>query len=148
MGIKMTENQFTAVEQTVKIAEAMANQLLHIMENNGLTQVHGGNLIIRIVPGLKFTRQTVEFGYQSSDAGFVKLAKGVYDEQFSPTGNENSAEYELLFANDTVKERMRRILFKEKPLPPDGLWIGDDRNNPPVDCGVSVNGVVGQEPVS
>ena len=35
MGIKMTENQFTAVEQTVKIAEAMANQLLHIMENNG-----------------------------------------------------------------------------------------------------------------
>ena len=133
MGIKMTENQFTAVEQTVKIAEAMANQLLHIMENNGLTQVHGGNLIIRIVPGLKFTRQTVEFGYQSSDAGFVKLAKGVYDEQFSPTGNENSAEYELLFADEAVRKAIESRLNREKPLPPDGLWIGDPRNDYPVD---------------
>lgn len=134
MGIKMTDSQLSAVEQTVKVAEAMANQLFHIMENNGLTKVQGGNLVIRIIPALKFTTQTIEFGYQHSDAGFVKLAKGVHDEQFAPTGNENSAAYELLFANDAIKERMRRILFKEKPLPPDGLWIGDDRNDHPLDC--------------
>lgn len=148
MRIKMTEDQMIAVKQTVEIAEAMANQLLHIMENNGLTKVQGSRIMISVVPSLKFTRQMVEFGLPMLDAGFVKLTKGVYDEQYSPTGNENSAEYELLFANDAVKERMQRILSKEKPLPPDGLWIGDDRNDPPLDCGVQVNGVVGQDPVS
>lgn len=148
MGIKMTDGQLTKTKQLVEIAEAMSDQLLRIMENHELTRIPGYQISISICPNNRFTTEMVRFGQVDSDAGFVALVKGVYDEEFKATGRWNSAEYEFIFADKELRKRIRKYISKEKPLPPDGLWIGDDRNAPPVDCGVSVNGVVGQEPVS
>ena len=39
-----------------------------------------------------------------------------------------------IFTDEEIKERMRQIVDGEKhPLPPDGLWVGADRNSDPVD---------------
>ena len=139
MGTKLTKSQLIAMERMMEAAEAMADQLLHIMDNSNLSAIEGSQICIRVVPEFKFARNLIEFGFPGKASGHIKLAKGVYDERYEPTGNSNSAEYELIFANETVKERMREILRWKKPLPPDGLWISvyDDPIN--VDCGVQIS---------
>ena len=139
MGIKMTESQMTKVKELVDVAGHFTDQLLYIMRNHGLDKVNGCHMTIEISPELKFVTERVTFGYPNSDAGNITVAKGVYDEKFRATGAANSAEYELLFADDAIKERLRAILRVGKPLPPDGLWVSDDRYSPPVDRGVQVD---------
>ena len=134
MGIKLTNSQLSSVKELIEVAEAMSNQLLHIMENNGLAKVPGTGITISVEPRLRFTTENISFGHRGSDAGFVLLAKGRYDDEFEAYGNENSTEYEILFAKKELRERILRYIGKEKPVCPDGLWIGDDRNDPPLDC--------------
>lgn len=139
MGIKLSESRMDDVKNLVSVAEAMAEQLYHIMENNGLVRVPGAGITISVEPRLQFTTKNISFGRKGSDAGSVTLAKGRYDDEYEVYGDGNSTEYEILFAKKELRERILRYIGKEKPLPPDGLWIGDDRYAPPVDRGVSVN---------
>jgi len=138
MGIALTEHQLMIVKGMVQIAENTANQLLHIMENHGLDKVKDFKINIDVDPESVLCTRRIDVGWKinvgrEGTAGAACLTRGKKDEKYVLTG-KNSAEYEWLFADEAVKERMRQILDAGKhPLPPDGLWIGDPRNDSPVD---------------
>lgn len=134
MSVKYTEEQLKAVKGLIEAAEAMSMQLLHIIKNHGLDSVEGCEIAISVVPENLFTTEFIQFGNVNKDSGIIRLGKGrrSRNEKWVPFGS-NSAEYELLFADEDLKRKLQESKTREKPLPPDGLWIGDDRNNPPVD---------------
>lgn len=139
MAVKLTESQMTTLKSMVEIAERFSDQFLHIMRNSGMDRIPGCQLTIQIDPVFTFTTEMITFGKKGSEAGYIALTKGVYDEPFTATGSGNSAEYELLFADDSIRERMAEVLRKEKPLPPDGLWVGKFDDPSLMDSGVQVN---------
>ena len=138
MGIALTEHQLMIVKGMVQIAENTANQLWHIMENHGLDKVEGFQMDIMVNPKYEMTTMEVNIGHCfnvgiEGTAGGCSLARGKKDAKYTCNG-KNSAEYEWLFADEAVKDRMRKVLDAgTHPLPPDGLWIGDNRNDSPVD---------------
>lgn len=134
MGIRLSKSKVDDVKKLVTVAEAMAEQLFHIMENNGLVKVPGAAISVSVEPGLRFTTKSIVFGHRGSDAGYVAIARGRYDNEYAAYGNDNSTEYEILFASEELRERILRYIGKKEPVCPDGLWIGDDRNDPPLDC--------------
>lgn len=132
MAIKLTDYQMKIVKNLVKYGEAVSHQILHIMRNHGLDQVEGCKFLIEVDPKHDFVTQIVEFGNSiGSDSGKISMVRGKRDAKFTPCGT-NSAEYELLFADENLRSRMEKILKREKELPPDGLWIGDHANTDPV----------------
>ena len=134
MAVKYTEEQLKAVKGLIEAAEAMSAQLLYVMKNHNLDSVEGCEIAISVVPENLFTTEFIQFGNVNKDSGIIRLGKGrrSRNEKWVPFGS-NSAEYELLFADEDLKRKLQESKTREKPLPPDGLWIGDDRNNPPVD---------------
>ena len=134
MAITLTDQQLTVTKGLAEFAERMADQMLHIMENHGLDKIEGFKIQVNVDPHKIFTTNEVIIGNDPmSESGYVNLARGKQFNGYQPLG-KNSPEYELLFASEEVRERMQRFLDSAKhPLPPDGLWIGDDRNNPPLD---------------
>ena len=132
MAVKLTDEQMQIVKGMAKICGNFADQLLHIIRNHGLDKVNGCYIGLDVDPHFHYCTESVVFGKAHSDAGFVRLAKGEEEDEFTPTG-KNSAEYELLFADEAIRSTMAEVLGAEKPLPPDGLWVGDDRNSAPVD---------------
>lgn len=138
MGIALTEHQLMIVKGMMQIAENTANQLYHIMENHGLDKVKDFKISIRINPDLELNTKAITIGYDGNandekTAGYCERSRGKHEDKFICVG-KNSAEYEWLFADKAVKDRMRKILDAgTHPLPPDGLWIGDNRNDSPVD---------------
>lgn len=134
MAVKLSEGQQEVMKHMVEFAEVFADQMLEIMTNHGLTKIDGCELTIRVDPSFLFTTEAVQFGNEGTDSGVIRLSKGRRSscEKFTPFGN-NSAEYELLFADEAVRKAIEARLHREKPLPPDGLWIGDPRNDYPVD---------------
>ena len=134
MAIKLSDHQQEVMKHMVEFAEVFADQMLEIMMNHGLTKIDGCELTIRVDPRCLFTTEAVQFGREGTDSGVIRLAKGrrSFCEKFTPF-DKNSAEYELLFADETVRKSIEARLNREKPLPPDGLWIGDPRNDYPVD---------------
>ena len=136
MAVKLTEHQMNVVKEMVKLSGNFADQIYHIMENHGLNVIDGFTFAVSVNPANVYATKSICIGDSiHSDAGKIWLSKGrrSLGEKFEPFG-KNSPEYELLFADEAVRSRMGKILHREKPLPPDGLWIGDDRNDPPVDC--------------
>ena len=69
MAVKLTNEQLTKVKELVEVAEAMSEQLFHIMENHGLTKIPGVGISISVEPGLRFTTKNIAFGKRGSDAG-------------------------------------------------------------------------------
>lgn len=134
MAVKLSDRQQEVMKHMVEFAEVFADQMLEIMKNHGLARIDGCELTIRVDPRCLFTTEAVQFGREETDSGVIRLAKGRRSscEKFTPFG-ENSAEYELLFADEAVRKAIESRLNREKPLPPDGLWIGDPRNDYPVD---------------
>lgn len=133
MATKLTKHQMMILKGMVEFAEATATQIHRIMKNHGLDKIEGCYLNISVDPTRVLTTMNIVVGSPMSDFGYIDLAKGGNDNEFSAIGN-NSAEYELLFANETIRSRMEKAVQREKPLPPDGLWVGSDRNSDPVDC--------------
>ena len=132
MKCKLTADQMKVIKGMAEFAEASANQIYHIMENHGLDKIDGCRLTVTVTPENTFTMRNIVIGSPDSEFGYIDLAMGEKDDNYEPIGR-NSAEYELLFANEAVRERMEKIVHREKPLPPDGLWVGSDRNSDPVD---------------
>lgn len=139
MAIMLSDEQLGVVKQMLDYSMNFADQIYHIMENHGLTEMYGAELTIEVNPRYTGATKVVNFGRDIDyDCGHVELTRGKEEKRYVPTG-KNSPEYEYLFADPAIKERLRKIVDGEKPLPPDGLWIGDSRNDPPVDCGDEVN---------
>ena len=134
MAVKLTKEQQEILKDLMYVSGKFADQVLHIMQNHGLDKIKGCDLAIMVTPEHLFSTETVTFGHTDTDAGRISLCKGrrTKDEPFLPFG-KNSYEYELLFADEAVRSRIEKILHGEKPLPPDGLWVGADRNSDPVD---------------
>ena len=133
MGVKLTNDQMVTLKKLIEFSEASANQIYHIMVNHGLDKIQGCDLHITVDPTKYFTTMMVSAGECIGlDFGHVRLARGKYEKDYHLT-DTNSAEYELLFADEAVRSRIEKILHGEKPLPPDGLWVGADRNSDPVD---------------
>ena len=133
MAVKLTDDQFETVKVMVGLMGNFADQLYHIMENHGLDKVKGFQVVLTVDPQFDFVTKQIEIGTNlRSDSGYVSLTKGKGEDKYAPTG-KNSAEYECLFASETTRSRMEKVLHREKPLPPDGLWVGDSRYDPPVD---------------
>ena len=126
MSVRLTKEQLTIVEGMMQYAQAFADQIYHIMQNHGLDKIDGCNVLVNIDPKINDSTECVYFGdCVDSEFGKIRMEKGRKDQKFTPVGR-NSVEYELMFADEQVKEAMRAILNanKEKPLPPDGLWVG------------------------
>ena len=134
MAIKLSDRQQEVMKHMVEFSEVFADQMFEIMTNHGLTKIDGCELTIRVDPRCLFTTEVVKFGREETDSGVIRLAKGRRSscEKFTPFG-ENSAEYELLFADEAVRKAIQERLDREKPLPPDGLWVGASNNSDPVD---------------
>ena len=134
MAVKYTDDQLATIKSLMEICENFADQVWHIMQNHGLDKVDGTVLKIEVNPAYELITKEIQFGQNlESDSGTVKMTKGMKENRYAPTG-KNSAEYECLFATPEVAERISRILKNPKPVPPFDIWIGDDRNNPPLDC--------------
>ena len=132
--IKYTDEQLKILAGMIDQAKVFTDHLNHIMVNHGLDRVEGAGLLIEIDPKYDHSRCRIEFGKDESDAGYIELLRGKNEDEYEPYGT-NSPEYEYLFAKPSLKERMRKIIADKRPLPPDGLWVGDSRNDPPVDSG-------------
>lgn len=135
MSIALTEHQLMVVKQMVEYGEAFSKQILHIMQNHGLDKINGFEFAVRVDPKWHFMRETIHVGgFYTDDSGAISLSRGENEIDFTPYG-KNSPEYELLFANEAVRGRMEKIVRGEKPLPPDGLWIGNHPDADPLDSG-------------
>ena len=134
--MKLTQEQQKVVKALIEVAENMADQIYHVMKNHGLDKVNGCALSIMVEPEQLFTTEFVQFGDVARDSGIIRLAKGrrFNSEKFTPFGR-NSAEFERLFADENLRSRMEANKQGEKPLPPDGLWIGGNDYDCHVDSG-------------
>ena len=139
MGVKLTKEQMKILKGLIDFSEASANQIYHIMENHGLDKIKGFKIQIDVDPEFPTIAKQIEIGRftnlddENNPAGYCKLTSGKDDLKYECLG-KNSAEYEWLFADEAVKDRMREILDSAKhPLPPDGLWVGSSHNSDPVD---------------
>jgi len=134
MAVTLTDEQFLAVKSMAEFCGVFADQLYKIIVDHELDKVSGFVVDITVDPSMDFVTKKIEIGQgnRSHSAGYIRLTKGKKEDRYAPTG-KNSAEYECLFADPEVAERMRGVLAKEKPLPADGMWLGDDRNDPPLD---------------
>ena len=134
MAVKYTDDQLATIKSLMEICENFADQVWHIIQNHELDKVEGTVLKIEVNPAYELITKEIQFGQSlESDSGTVKLSKGKKENRYAPTG-KNSAEYECLFATPEVAERISRILKNTKPVLSNDIWIGDDHNNPPLDC--------------
>ena len=135
MEVKLSAEQMNVLKKMMEFSGNFADQLLHIMQNHGLDKLNGCRMSILVDPAWVYSTKSVTFGYSiETDAGMVTLTRGKNDNEYLPIG-KNSAEYEILFANKAVREALQELKSREKPFPPDGLWVGDSRNDPPMDSG-------------
>ena len=133
MAVKLTDDQMKIVKGMMEYSQKFADQMLHVMKNHGLDKINGCYLRISVDPEMRFTTKMVQIGKDlADDFGKIDMSRGAYHEKYTADG-VNSPEYEYLFADEAVRRELAKILYPKKPLPPDGLWIGDSRNDPPVD---------------
>ena len=131
--VRFTDEQFAVIKSMVKLAETVADQILHIMQNHGLDRVEGCRLMIDVDPSSDLLTREIVFGSSvDKEAGQIELTRGKDEKQYAPCGS-NSPEYEVLFATPEVAERMRRLFAAKVPVCSGGLWFGDNGNDPPMD---------------
>lgn len=135
MAIKLTKEQIEIVRGMGRICESFANQLYHIMENHGLDKIEGCNVVIDVCPKYNSITREIAIGEHDTPFGTICLVRGKKDEEYHIYGQNTSREYEAVFDREAYAAGRIPVTAGEKPLPPDGMWIGDDRNDPPVDCG-------------
>ena len=132
MGVKLTEHQLQTLKHTVRMSEAFANSLLHIMQNHGLDKVDGCDITIQVNPNYESICREISIGNFDTDFGFAQFIRGKNDAEYHLWTGRHSGEYERVFAEEAIQAGIDPFPKAEKPLPPDGLWIGDPRNDCPV----------------
>lgn len=134
MGIALTEHQMMILKHMVRMSEAFANNLYHIMENHGLDKIEGCSINIDVDPKYKSITKKISIGERDSAFGFAEFIMGVHEDAFKLWDASHSKEYDRLFKDEAIRGGIKVSEESEKPLPPDGLWIGDPRYDCSVDC--------------
>ena len=128
-GVKFTDKQLSAIRDMMRIAGNFADQLHKIMIDFEMDKVEGCQLRIDINPSCSFVTKELEFGLMGTDAGFVRLSRGKNETGYSPLGT-NSPEYEWLFADPAIAERIQRIVLgsqveQPRPVIDEDRWKSD-----------------------
>lgn len=129
MNVQYTKEQQEAVKNLCLLAGRFSDHLMKVMLDYELDKTDGCVMYIRIEPSAKLTQECVMFGSLNEPAGHVSISRGVYNDQYEPFGC-NSPEYEKLFMDMKDNVWAEPVRKKEKPLPPDGLWIGASTDFP------------------
>ena len=134
MEVKLTEHQKLIVKNMVRMSEAWANSIYTIMHNHALDLIEGCRLCIEIDPKYPVTLRLVELGQKDTDFGFAMVVRGTHHDEYI-LWPDNSKEYEDIFEDEAIRSGIKNAPKAEKPLPPDGLWIGGGRYDYPLDRG-------------
>ena len=137
----MTREQLETTKTLMEFCQNFADQILKIMQNNGLDLVEGACVTIDVDPRLQFVTKSVMMGRQDTEFGYVRMVKGYADKNFVLSG-KNTAEFERIFADPAVAELLQEAEKAEKPFPPDGLWISAYDDPPLLDDRRDVNAEV------
>lgn len=121
--LKLSRDQYKAIESVANLAKLFSDEVLKIFQQNELDKILGCRLRIDIDPEYDCITKKIIFGESGdeSEVGKFELVRGLEDEKYELS--TDSKEYEILFADEATKERIRTILNTEKPLPPNGLWL-------------------------
>lgn len=121
--LKLSGKQYEAIKSLTAMAERFADEVLKFMQRTGLDKIPGCDLSVEVDPAYECITKKIEFGKDNdeSEVGKFEMVRGLEDEKYEL--DTDSKEYEILFADEATKERIRTILNTEKPLPPNGLWI-------------------------
>lgn len=130
--LKLSNRQLEAVRQIAEVGKRCADDMLRIMDESGLSQIPGSRVWITVNPEFDTVTNSFEFGSPGMDSGYIHLNRGREEKRYEPLG-KNSAEYEIIFANEATRRRLQEILSVKKELPPDGLWLSVYDDYPAVD---------------
>lgn len=140
--IVMTNGEMDDLKGLIEEAKKAANRLYDYMWASGLEKIPGCFLKIEIDPKYEHVAKTIEFGKEGTCAGYVRFMGGKKSEKIKLSNNGNSPEYEVLFADEDTRKRIKNYLDFEKELPPDGLWLGVDDDPSVLDSGRDVDDTV------
>lgn len=120
-----TVEQLEAIKSITLFAEKFADQVLKVFQRTGLDKIPGCDLSIDIDPEFTSIVNQITFGtdIERYDVGKFTMKRGVEAEKYELT--TDSAEYEVLFADESLRAKLLKMLTSEKPLPPDGLWLSN-----------------------
>lgn len=121
--LKLSGKQYEAIKSLTAIAERFADEVLKFMQQTGFDKISGCELAVDVDPAYEHITKKIVFGNNNdeSEVGKFEMVRGLEDEKYELA--TDSKEYEILFADEATKERIRTILNTEKPLPPNGLWL-------------------------
>ena len=121
--LKLSGKQYEAIKSLTAMTERFADEVLKFMQRTGLDKIHGCDLSVEVDPTYEHITKKIVFGKDNdeSEVGKFEMVRGLEDEKYEL--DTDSEEYEILFADEATKERIRTILNTEKPLPPNGLWL-------------------------
>lgn len=121
--LKLSGKQYEAIKSLTEMTKRFADEVLKFMQRTGLDKIHGCDLSVEVDPAYEHITKKIVFGKDNdeSEVGKFEMVRGLEDEKYEL--DTDSKEYEILFADEATKERIRTILNTEKPLPPNGLWL-------------------------
>lgn len=140
--ITLTNKGMSELKGLIEVAEQAANDIHEYMVATGLDKVSGTCIRIEVNPQYDTLTKTIEFGGIGRSIGYLKVVGGKDEKGFNICNGGNTAEYEVLFADEDTKQRIKKYLDQEKALPPDGMWLGVDDDNPILDCGRDIDDTV------
>ena len=126
MQVKLNGKQLIALKGIMGYAGHCADVLQTLMKNHGLDEIEGSHISISV--GKTFCN--LGYGTPDRESGVIHLGRFWEEKEYGAFG-KNSPEYEFLFAPEELRRRMQEVSSREKPLPPDGLWLGS-YDDPPV----------------
>jgi len=132
MALKLTREQLEAVRRIAVYSENFLEQVEKIAVNAGLDQIEGCCFWMAYNPSMNLTTKNITIGDGKPDFGYAKISKGRGEKKYAAYG-KNSFEYEILFADEGLRERIQAAVDAGKSFPPDGLWISADDDCPAVD---------------
>lgn len=121
--LKLSGKQYEAIKSLTAMTKRFADEVLKFMQRTGLDKIPGCDLSVEVDPAYEHITKKIVFGQDNdeSEVGKFEMVRGLEDEKYEL--DTDSKEYEILFADEATKERIRTILNTEKPLPPNGLWL-------------------------
>lgn len=134
----MTKDE--AAKSLIEISQSYCDQVRRILSNHGLYD-DGFKFVLSVDPRMTETTQEVSLTKYTEDEnerihfeGITFLKPAAYGSEWHICHTLSSPEYVSLFMGNPEGTGKHERGNTEKPFPPDGLWIGSDRYDPPLDC--------------
>ena len=138
--------QYADMTEVMTLARIYADHFYKIMDRMGLLQ-KGFELSIKVGSydfGTFVRLATIDLEEDITKVGGdqwdktrmyqMRYGEGGWRVNADPKAEVGNVPPEIRYEDRTVCKAERNS--RTKPYPPDGFWIGDPRNDPPVDCGV------------